>query len=123
MCCRKGRCLQLFNCIRVALCKVSYRHIWPLLPPLWRHRSKMRLDALNDTGVLEKFGTWFAELPVLHVDDPNLDEQMISQSLPIARYIANRYGLAGRDDMEAARDQLYKLGLPGKLNLSERKGS
>ena len=27
--------------IRVALCKVSYRHIWPLLPPLWRHRSKI----------------------------------------------------------------------------------
>ena len=27
--------------IRVALCKVSYRHIWPLLPPLWCHRSKI----------------------------------------------------------------------------------
>ena len=58
--------------------------------------------------MLEKFGTWFAELPVLHVDDPNLDEQMISQSLPIARFISNRYGLAGRDNTEAARDQFIK---------------
>ena len=29
------------NSIRVALCKVSYHHIWPLLPPLWHHRSKL----------------------------------------------------------------------------------
>ena len=29
--------------IRVALCKVSYHHICPMLPPLWRHRSKIEL--------------------------------------------------------------------------------
>ena len=54
-----------------------------------------------------------------------VDEDMITPNTDkwIARYIANKYGLAGRNDMEAARDQLYKLGLPGKLNLSERKGS
>ena len=48
---------------------------------------------------------------------------MILQSLTVARYIANKYGLAGRNDMEAARDQLYKIVLPGKLILSERKGA
>ena len=58
------------------------------------------------------------ELPALEVDN-----HIIMQLLPIARYIANRYGLAGRDDMEAARDQLYKIVLPGKLILSERKGA
>ena len=56
-----------------------------------------------------------AELPALEVD-----EDMIMQPLPIARYIANKYGLAGRNDTEAARDQFYKIGLPGKMILSER---
>ena len=33
--------LKVAILIRVTLCKVSYRQIWPLLPPLWRHRSKI----------------------------------------------------------------------------------
>ena len=44
---------------------------------------------------------------------------MILQSLTVARYIANKYGLDGRDDMEAARDQLYKIGFSGKWILGD----
>ena len=43
LCKQLPKLIKLQKCysIRVALCKVSYRLIWPLLPPLWRHRSKI----------------------------------------------------------------------------------
>ena len=53
----------------------------------------------------------FAELPALEVDG-----QTIVQSLAIARYIAKKHGLAGKDDMEAAKADMIVDGCADFIN-------
>ena len=53
----------------------------------------------------------FAELPALEVDG-----QTIVQSLAIARYIAKKHGLAGKDDMEAAKADMVVDGCSDFIN-------
>lgn len=58
-----------------------------------------------------KPGTPFGQLPILEVDG-----EVIAESMAIARYLARENGLAGADNLEAARADMFVDGLSGMLN-------
>jgi len=59
-------------------------------------------------GLITDYPT--GQVPVLQVGD-----EMISQSIAIARYLAKQHGLAGKDDWEQARADMFVDGI-GDMN-------
>lgn len=56
-------------------------------------------------------GTPFGQVPVLEVDG-----QVLAQSNTIARYLARKYGLAGKNDWEQALADMYADNINDLLN-------
>jgi glutathione S-transferase len=55
--------------------------------------------------------TPFSQVPILEVDG-----QVLAQSNAIARYLARKYGLAGKDEWEQAQTDMYIENIHDLLN-------
>lgn len=85
-------------------------------PPLnpvcqYRFQDEMQSDSNECAKSSYSTGTPFGQVPVLEVDG-----QVLAQSNTIARYLARKYGLAGKNDWEQALADMYADNINDLLN-------